>query len=86
MPYHCGKLIMIGDIETKLRHSGGEVCHVSMNHMVCSRSKTSDARDEELKYRIEVCHVKAHPRCPKLVAIQARKDFRSLRVYKMKDF
>ena len=77
--YCCGRLIMIGDIETKLRHGGGEVCHVSTNHMVCSRSKISDPKDDELKFRIEVCHVKAHRRCPKLAAIKARKDFRSLR-------
>lgn len=53
-PDKCGKSKIVGEVETKLRYGGGEVCHVSTNHTIFWRSKALDPRDDELGIRIEV--------------------------------
>ena len=64
---------MVREVETKLRHGGGEVCHVSTNYTICSRSEALDLKNEELRIRIKVCRVKIHRRCLKLAAIKGCK-------------
>ena len=73
MPDHCGKLTIVREVEMKLRHGEGEVCHVSTSYMICSRSEALNLKDEELGIRIEVCRVKIHRRCLKLAAIKGCK-------------
>ena len=61
---------MVRDVETKLRHGEGEVCHVSTNYTIFSRSEALNLKEEELGIRIEVCRMKIHWRCLKLAAIK----------------